>query len=286
MTTSTEVVPTLPPNTGRKTRFIAVTNGSAGSGKTTFSTAVGYAAARRGKKVLIIGMDRQRDTSKLLGYDDPDADENLPTLFDVVDKVLGLHEAVVPARDTRTKEVIENLYVVLESKRLDELEFKLAGAKARELFLVEELDELDGRFDVVLFDCSGETKLGTVAAILAAEEIVGCTKSQEKEARGLTELEDFIEELNRAFKRLAGTKQVDWVVIGEGVTNASQGKVYSDIERQVREAYGDTALSPTVRSDVKVPEAYSAGQPVTLYNPRCDAAVAYEKIGRKMKLYR
>ncbi|MFB8035613.1 ParA family protein [Streptomyces sp. NPDC056004] len=78
---------------------------------------------------------------------------------------------------------------------------------------------------------------------------------------------------------------MDWAITGDGVTSNSQGKVYADIEDQVREAYGDLVLKPTVRDDMKVPGAYSAGQPVTLYNAKCDAAVAYTEIGRQMKLY-
>nr|MDT0519871.1 ParA family protein [Streptomyces sp. DSM 41633] len=279
--------PALPEDTGRKTRVLTVTNGSAGSGKTTFAGAVGYATAKNSKKkVCVIGMDRQRDVSRLLGYDDPDSDENLPTLYDVVDDVFSLAEAVVPARHSKTKEWIPNLWVVLESNKLDQLEFKLAGTTARELWLFRLLPQLRGRFDVIIIDCPGDVKIATIGAIIAGDEIVGCTKSQEKEARGLTELEDKIKEIHEAYGHLGMRNGLDWVVIGEGVTSDSQGKVYRDIEAQVRKAYGTMALQPTVRDDVKVPEAYSAGQPVTLYNPKCDAAVAYTKIGRQMKLYR
>ncbi|MER7111159.1 ParA family protein [Streptomyces sp. NPDC000229] len=276
----------LPEDTDRKTRVLTFTNGSAGSGKTTAAAALGYAAASRGKKVCILGMDKQRDVSRLLGYDDPDGDEELPTLHDVIDDVCTLDEAAVPARNTKTGEPIKNLWVVLESKKLDTLEFKLAGMTARELWLFRLLPQLRGRFDIIGIDCPGDVKLATIGALIAGDEIVGCTKSQEKEARGLTELEDKITEVHAAYGHMGMRNGLDWVVIGEGVTNNSQGKVYADIEAQVREAYGELAVKPTVRDDVKVPEAYTAGQPVTLYHPKCDAAVAYTKIGRQMKLYR
>ncbi|MGW2109091.1 ParA family protein [Streptomyces sp. NPDC001948] len=276
----------LPDDTGRDTRVLTFTNGSAGSGKTTAAAALAYAAASRRKKVCILGMDKQRDVSRLLGYDDPDGNEELPTLYDVIDDVCTLGEAVVPARNSKTGEPIENLWVVLESKKLESLEYKLAGQTARELWLHRILPQLRGRFDIVGIDCPGDVKLATIGALIAGGEIVGCTKSQEKEARGLTELEDKITEVHEAYGHIGMRDSMDWVIIGDGVTSNSQGKVYADIEGQVREAYGDLVLKPTVRDDVKVPEAYSAGQPVTLYNAKCDAAVAYTKIGRQMKLYR
>ncbi|MFE3770878.1 ParA family protein [Streptomyces sp. NPDC059122] len=276
----------LPEDTGRKTRVLVSTNGSAGSGKTTFASAVGYAAAARGKKVCFLPMDKQRDLSRLCGYDDPDSDEDLPTLFDVLDGICSLSEAVVPALNSKTKEVISNLYLVLESRKLEHLEYKLAGETARELWLFRLLPELRGRFDIVIVDCPGDVKLATIGALIAGDEIIGCTKSQEKEARGLTELEDKITEVHRSFGHTGMRDGLDWVVIGEGVTSASQGKVYLDIEDQLRDAYGSTVVKWTVSDDVKVPEAYTAAQPVTLYSPKSRAAVAYTKIGRQMKLYR
>ncbi|MFE9769737.1 ParA family protein [Streptomyces sp. NPDC005808] len=282
MTTDT---PTLPEDTGRETRVLACTNGSAGSGKSTTAAALAYAAAKKKKRVCVIGLDKQRDISRLLGYDDPDGDKDLPTMYDVVDKLFTLAEAVVPARDSKTKEVIPELWVVLESKQLESLEFKLAGETARELWLYQIIGELRGRFDLVIFDCPGDVKLATIAAIIASDEVVGCTKSQEKEARGLTELEDKIAEVARAYGHTSMPTDIDWVIITEGVDHNSQGKVYKDMENQLRDAYGDIVLE-TVGDDVKVPEAYTAGQPVTLFAPNCRAAKAYTKIGRQMQLYR
>ncbi len=48
----------------------------------------------------------------------------------------------------------------------------------------------------------------------------------------------------------------------------------------------NVVMLETVQADVRVPEAYTAAQPVTLYSPSTVAAEAYTKIGRQMKLYR
>ncbi|MFB7341199.1 ParA family protein [Streptomyces hydrogenans] len=277
--------PAPPPATGRKTRILTLASGSAGSGKSTLAGALAEQAAAHGLVVCVIGLDQQRDVSRLLGYDDPDADENLPTLIDVIDGLCTLDEALVPGRHSKTGEILPGLWLVLESGRLDTLTLKLAGVTARELWLTQQLKQLDGRFDLILLDCPGNMDLGTQNALIAGTEIVGCTKSQEKEARGLTALEDKILHLHQSYGFLGMRDGLDWIVIGEGVTSVSQGKLYFEIEQQVREAYGDLVVTPTVRDDVKVPEAYSASLPITLYNPKSDAAAAYVAIGKAMKLY-
>ncbi|MGW6557598.1 ParA family protein [Streptomyces hydrogenans] len=276
---------TPPPAADRQTRILTLASGSAGSGKSTLAAALAEQAAAHGRTVCVIGLDRQRDVSRLLGYDNPDADENLPTLMDVVDGLCTLDEALVPGRHSKTGEIIPGLWLVLESDKLDALTLKLAGVTAREMWLTQQLKQLDGRFDIILLDCPGNMDLGTQNALIAGTEVVGCTKSQEKEARGLTALEDKIVHLHQSYGFLGMRDGLDWIVIGEGVTGVSQGKVYHDIELQVREAYGDLVVKPTVRDDVKVPEAYSASLPITLYNPKSDAAAAYVAIGKAMKLY-
>ncbi|MFD9794763.1 ParA family protein [Streptomyces sp. NPDC059070] len=276
---------TKPADRGLPTRVLTLASGSAGSGKSTLAGALAEQAAAHGRTVCVIGLDRQRDVSRLLGYDDPDADENQLTLIDVVDGLGTLDQALVPGRHSKTKEPIPNLWLVLESDRLDSLSVKLAGVTGREMWLQRLLQELIGRFDIILLDCPGNLDLGTQGALIAATEIVGCTKSQEKEARGLTALEDKIADLHKTFGLMGMRDGLDWIVIGEGVTGVSQGKVYFDIERQVREAYGDLVVQPTIRDDVKVPESYSASLPVTLYNPKTEAAIAYVKVGKAMKLY-
>jgi cellulose biosynthesis protein BcsQ len=282
----------LPPDTGRPTRVLVATNGSAGSGKTSFVTAVAYAAASRGKKVLVIPMDKQRDTSHLFGCDDPDADENLPTLFDVIDGVCTLDEAVVPAKAGEGGDIISNLWFVPESRQLGKIEFKLGGETGRELWLYRQMKHVRGRFDIIFIDCPGNQLLATQGGIIASTEIVGCIKSQEKEARGLTELEDEIADWHETFGHTGFPKEVTWIVIGEGAKEVKQGrgggsgKVFTDLEAQIRETFGDLVLRPTVRRDVKIPEAYTAQKPVTLYAPKSEAAQAYVKMGRQMKLYR
>lgn len=281
---STETL-TPPSDTGLKTRVLTLVSGSAGAGKSTLAAALAEQAAAHGRTVCVIGLDRQRDVSRLLGYDDPDADENQLTLIDVIDGVGTLDEALVPGRHSKTKEPIPNLWLVLESSRLDTLTVKLAGVTAREMWLHELLPQLLGRFDIILLDCPGNLDLGTQGALIAGTEIVGCTKSQEKEARGLTALEDKIAHLHKSFRFMGMRDGLDWIVIGEGVSDVRQGKVYYDIEQQVREAYGDLVVQPTIRDDVKVPEAYSASLPVTLYKPKSDAATALVQVGKAMKLY-
>lgn len=283
---STDTLPELPANAGHVTRVIVAVNESGGSVKSTTVGAMAAIAAEEGLDVLAIDADSQRDLAHLLGYDDPDSDENIATLWDVVDGIATLDEAVIPARRGEGGPVIPNLWLVPGSRRLKELDDKLSGAMLRELWLQRLLPAVLGRFHVIFIDCPGDLKLTTKGALLASKdvEVMACVKSQEKEARALTELESTLSEMNEAFAALGVQLGIDWIVIGESVAHESQGKVFTEAEAQLREAYGELVLSPSVRRSTKVPESYSAQIPVPLYAPRSEPSLQYRQIAAGMGL--
>jgi cellulose biosynthesis protein BcsQ len=283
--TTPETFIRIPEADGRTTRIIVGVNESGGSVKTTSVSALAAAAAQAGKRVLAIDTDSQRDLSHILGYDDPDGDENLLTLWDVVVEELGtLDEAVIPALQGEGGSPIPNLWLVPASKKLKELDDRLAGAMLRELWLRRLMPALQGRFDIIFIDCPGDLKLITKGALIAGTETMACVKSQEKEARALTELEDTLTEINKSFKDVGIQVELTWVVIGESVKDKSQGKVYTDAETQLREAYGSLVLKPSVRRSTKIPEAYSAQMPLPLWAPRSGATLEYVAIADSMGL--
>ncbi|MFI8265267.1 ParA family protein [Streptomyces sp. NPDC085665] len=276
----------VPENTGKNTRIIAACNKSGGSVKTTSVTALAAEAARLKLKVLVIDADDQRDASHILGYDDPDQDENLLTLWDVVDGLGTLEEAIVPARMGEGGEPIPNLWLVPASRELDNFDLNMAGEQAREMWLMKHIQFVRGRFDVVFIDCPGDLKLIVTGVLLCTDEVMACVKSQEKEIRALTELESKIASIREDFKYLSNLPELRWIVVGEGVTDKGQGKVYQQAEDQLRAAYGEMVLKPTVRRSVRVPGAYSAQIPLTLFAPKEDASLEYKEIAKSMGLFK
>ncbi|MEU4301922.1 ParA family protein [Kitasatospora aureofaciens] len=276
----------IPENTGIKTRVIVAVNESGGSVKTTTVSALAAIAAQEGLDVLAIDADSQRDLSHILGCDDPDGNEDIATLWDAVDGLVTLDEAVIPARRGENGPPIPHLWLVPGSRNLKDLEDKLSNAMLREMWFQRLMTAVLGRFHVILIDCPGDLKLTTKGALVSDKEVevMACVKSQEKEARALTELESTLEQINEAFGQLGVSVELDWVVIGESVSDKSQGKVYEDAEQQLRDAYGDLVLTPSVRRSTKIPEAYSAQIPLPLYAPRSEPAGQYRDIAKGMGL--
>lgn len=119
----------------------------------------------------------------------------------------------------------------------------------------------------------------------AATEIVRRTKSQEKEAPALAAPEDKTAHPHKSLDLRGARDELDWIIIGEGVSGVPLGRASFDTERWVRETNGDHVIQPTIRDDVKAPEPHPASLPVTLHNPKSEAAAASAKIGKATNPY-
>jgi chromosome partitioning protein len=139
-------------------RRISVLNFKGGVGKTTLSTNLGYALMTRGKRVLLVDLETQRNTSSLL----PEIHE--PTLAKVIMGRASFSEAIQQAR--------EKLFIVPADGQLNEAanHIVVTGMKGYNS-LRNATRGLDG-FDYLIFDHAPNPNALGEAALLASEEMI------------------------------------------------------------------------------------------------------------------
>src|SRR5215212_2556769 len=123
---------------------IAIASQKGGVGKTTTSISLASGLARSGKKVLLVDIDSQANSSKVLhaDYQKLKADD---TLFRTIlgREPLAIHPTEVPNLD------LVPAHILLSNTDID-----LTVAKDhREARLKRELDEVKGAYDHVFIDC-------------------------------------------------------------------------------------------------------------------------------------
>ncbi|OLM28277.1 Chromosome (plasmid) partitioning protein ParA / Sporulation initiation inhibitor protein Soj [Pseudonocardia sp. Ae717_Ps2] len=242
---------------------IAVGNQGGSAGKTTF---VVNAAARLaeflGCSVRVVDLDAQANASHWLGHAlDPrpaaDQPQGQPTVSDVLFTGAALADAARPVVD------VEHLTVVparrAEMEGADVTLSRILGGEQK-LRMAIAADPAPPA--ITLIDCPGSLSTVTVAALVAADVAVTVFAPMEKEAGAVAAFEDTVGQVAQAYNptlRLAAV--VPSIVPGGG------GRYYSDVLDQVRDGWGDL-VTPPVRRSVRVPEAYSAQLPLSVYAPR------------------
>ncbi|MEE9200358.1 MAG: AAA family ATPase, partial [Candidatus Brocadiales bacterium] len=124
-------------------RSIAITNQKGGVAKTTTAVNLGACLAERGKSVLLIDLDPQANLTAWLGFG---KEANAESIFNVLVGDTNLDEILLDYK-------IDGLKIAPSVVELVGAERLLSNETGRDTVLKRELEELEGEYDYLLFDC-------------------------------------------------------------------------------------------------------------------------------------
>lgn len=174
-----------------KANVISILNFKGGVGKTTTTLNLGAALARKGKRVLLIDLDVQMNTTNNLGYSIKDGES-------VYELLAGVNDGY-PVYDT----IEQNLQFIPSSTRLDVLASMLANETGREFVLREKIAPLYNIYDIVLIDCPPGKSVLTDNAICASDYVLIPTLCEEMCQQGLVSVITKIDTIKKRLKHEA-----------------------------------------------------------------------------------
>jgi len=248
-------------------RTVAIANQKGGCGKTTTTVNLSTAFATLGKKVLVIDLDPQAHATIGLGKDPESLERTVYELF--TDKN-------VSASMVTTDSKVEGLKLLPSNILLSGVEFELASMEGREYVLRKKLSEVNGTYDICFIDCSPSLSMLTLNALVASDEVIIPVQTHYYALEGLRQLLETIDIVKQRFN-------YDLEILGILLTFVeSRTKLSRQVQRQLREFFGELVFDTVIHKDVKLAEAPSAHEPVFTYDPECKGAIEHKILAEEI----
>lgn len=253
-------------NPDKKTNIIAIINQKGGVGKSTTAVNLSAALGEKKRKVLVIDFDPQGNTTSGYGIE-KDELEN-----DIYNALSGNAKMSEIIEDT----MIKHVFVVPSTIQLAGAEIELVSAIARESVLKNLIEEVADDFDYVFIDCPPSLGLLTVNALVAADSLLIPIQCEYYALEGLTKL---IESMRMVQGRLNPSLEIFGVLMTmyDGRTTLSK-----QVVEEVKQHFGKLVFKNEIPRNVKLSEAPSHGEPVTIYAPDSKGAKAYAKVAKEV----
>ena len=246
---------------GRAT-VVAFANQKGGVGKTTTTVSLAAALAQGGARVLLVDLDPQGNAST--GLDVRIGADDASTYDVIVDGT--------PVGDAVRETAIPGLTVLPSSLELAGAEVELVQAMARERALARAIDAVRDSYDLVLIDCPPSLGLLTINAFVAADQLLVPIQCEYYALEGLSQL---LRTVGLVEQNLNTGLAIGNVVL---TMYDARTRLAQQVVDEVRSFFGARAFDTIIPRTVRLSEAPSYAQPITVFDPESRGAEAYLKL--------
>ncbi len=253
-------------------KVISLVNQKGGVGKTTTSINLSSALGHLGKKVLLIDLDPQSNSTTGLGINK--ANIKL-SIYDVITNRCEISDAIV-----KTK--FKNLSVIPSMIFLSGVEIELMQTSMREDNFIlgdqlkNQINKIKDRYDFIIIDCPPALGILTTNALAASDSVLIPVQCEYFALEGVTQL------LNTII--LTQTKVNPKLDIEGVLLTMLDGRTLVGLEvvEDVRKFFKEKVFNTIIPRLVRLVEAPSHGKPIIEYDPKCRGALAYINLAKEV----
>ena len=258
--------PGSPEPAAARGRVLSIANQKGGVGKTTTAVSLSAALAQVPLRVLLIDLDPQGNATSGVGVR---GEHCATTVYDVIVDDTPLEDAVEPTS-------VRNLFLVPATIDLAGAEIELVSAFSREQKLRRALEGVREDFDLIIIDCPPSLGLLTVNALTAEDGVLGPIQCEYYALEGLGALRRNAELIESNLN--PGLDITGFVLtMHDGRTRLSQ-----QVVEEVKEHFGERVFQTRIPRSVRLAEAPSYGQPITVFDPGSRGSVAYHRLASEV----
>jgi chromosome partitioning protein len=244
-------------------KIVAVSNQKGGVGKTTTAVSLSAALAEMGYNILLIDTDPQASATSAVGLEE----EQGVSIYPVLHGQKMIIEVI-------KQSPISSLHVIPSEKDLAGIEVETQQDEHHLLrlrYILEPLRE-SYSYEFAFLDCPPSLGVLMTCSLAAADSVLIPLQCEYLSLEGLSKILDYLE-------RIRYVTQLPLPIEGVLMTMFdARTKLSQTVINDVRNHLGKKMFSTIIPRTVRLGEAPSYGQPITIYDPQSTGALAYRNL--------
>lgn len=250
-------------------KVIAIANQKGGVGKTTTSVNLSACLATLGKKVLLIDIDPQGNTTSGLGINKGDVAN---CIYDVL-----INE--VHPKETIISTAVPGLDIIPATIQLAGAEIELVPTISREQRLKKAIAQVKDKYDYVMIDCPPSLGILTINSLTAADSVLIPIQCEYYALEGLSQL---LNTVRLVQKHLNTSLQIEGVLLTMLDARTNLG---IQVIEEVKKYFQQKVYQTIIPRNVRLSEAPSHGQAIISYDPKSKGAEVYLELAKEVISY-
>lgn len=247
-------------------RVICVANQKGGVGKTTTSVNLSASLAVAEKKILLIDIDPQGNTTSGLGFSKDEVSQSI---------YHALIDQVSPKELIRNTE-LEYLKIIPSNIDLIGAEIELVSFADREVRLRNVLKVVRSDFDFIIIDCPPSLGLITVNSLTASDSVLIPLQCEYYPMEGLSQL---LKTIDLIKNNLNPSLAIEGILL---TMADKRNNISNQVAEEIQKHFVDLVFRTVIPRNVRLSESPSFGKPIILYDASSRGAESYLSLAQEI----
>ncbi len=239
--------------------IVSIASQKGGVGKTSTAISLAAGLARKGKKVLLIDIDSQANSSKVLLHDYAKLSKEQTVYSTIIErKPLVVHPTYLPHLDIVASHILIADTDITLTTALDH----------REARLKNELDKIKDRYDFIFIDNPPALGWLTINSLTASDNALIVVSPGYFELDSIVQISKTIQVVQDTFNPLLQLLGLLFTMSDSTINTQTSLQL-------LRQSYTDKVLRTIIPKNVDLKDAHMNKQDIFAFNPKANAAKAY-----------